>query len=436
MHSTICRTARLVSFASLFLAFILLTAQPSRADDQSQRSSQFRANTRLVVVDVVITDATGRIVHGLKEQDFKVMEDGKAQAVIGFEEHGPDIGLKSKPAIPNLLKNEYTNYVTRSDPGALNVLLLDTLNSSHQDLASARNEMLSFLKKLPPGRKVALYTLGSELRLVQGFTDDTDTLITAAQQLSTHSHPVYTNNREMSAAIHELSETKLRANPKALFALQRFLWDDYEGKLDVRSQDTLDALTQLARALAVVPGRKNLIWISGGFPFDSLTNAGRLQRVSALLATTRIAVYPVDLRGMQSMQADSQTRDSEIFAPTQTQVYETIAHLDVENRTLIETMQNVARITGGHAYVNRNDLDRAMADAVENGSSCYTLAYRPTNDKWNGSFRKITVKTARPGVRSLYRNGYYAVLDPLSTKEDPNWVAGFAMRQDVPCRRS
>jgi VWFA-related protein len=432
MHLTICRTARFVSFASLFVAFILLNPQPLHADDKAQMRSQFRANSRLVVVDVVITDAAGRVVHGLKTQDFKVMEDGKAQVIIGFEEHGSDTGPKPKPAIPNLLKNEYTNYVTRNDPGALNVLLLDTLNSSHQDLASARSEMLSFLKKLPPGRKVALYTLGSELRMVQGFTDDTDTLIAAAQQLSTRSHPLYSNNRELSAALAEPKETKLVKSPAALRALLRFLTDDYEGKLEVRSQDTLDALTQVARALAVVPGRKNLIWISGGFPFDSLTNGDRLQRVSALLAATRIAVYPVDLRGMQSMQADGQTRDSEIFAATQTQVYETIAHLDEENRTLIETMQNVAKITGGHAYVNRNDLDRAMADAVENGSSYYTLAYRPTNDNWNGSFRKITVKTARSGVRTLYRNGYYAVLDPLSTKEDPSWVAGFAMRQDVP----
>ena len=132
--------------------------------------------------------------------------------------------------------------------------------------------------------------------------------------------------------------------------------DDYEGKLEVRSQDTLDALTQVARALAVVPGRKNLIWISGGFPFDSLTNGDRLQRVSALLAATRIAVYPVDLRGMQSMQADGQTRDSEIFARVQTQVYETIAHLDEENRPLIETMQNVAQITGGHTSTEMTSI--------------------------------------------------------------------------------
>ena len=432
MYLTNCRTARSVAFASLLAALILLNARPSRTDDQPHPSSQFRANTRLVVVDVVITDAAGRAVHGLKKQDFSISEDGKPQSMLAFEERGGDTAPQLTLATPKLLKNEYTNYAVRSDAGALTVLLLDTLNSSRQDLTSARNEMVSFLKKLPRGKRVALYTLGSQLRMVQGFTDDTDTLIAAAEQLSTRPHPVYTDNREMSATVGELKESGLLKSPRAYRAMVRFLGDDYQGKLEMRSHDTLDALTQLARALAVVPGRKNLIWISGGFPFDSLSNGDRLQRVSALLAATRIAVYPVDVRGVLSMQPDGQTRDSEIFAPVQTQSYESIAGLDEEDRTLVETMQNVAQITGGHAYIGRNDLDHAIADAMDTGSSYYTLAYRPSNNNWNGNFRKITVKAARPKVKVLHRNGYYAVLDPLSTKEDPNSVAVFAMQREVP----
>jgi VWFA-related protein len=425
----ITKKKRLFALAFFILTGLVLSAQKSPKDEQSPPSQVFRADTRLVVVDVVITDNAGHVVHGLKMQDFAVLEDGKPQNIVGFDERRPENSPKSTPPPPNLLKDEYTNYALRSDTGALTVLLLDTLNSSRTDLAQARNDMVSFLKRLPRGKRVALYTLGSQLCMVQGFTDDTDTLIAAAEQLSTRSHSVYTNNREMSATIGEVRESGLLKAPRAFIAMEQFLGDDYQGKLEMRSQDTLDALTQLARALAVAPGRKNLIWISGGFPFDSLTNADRLQRVSSLLAATRIAVYPVDVRGILSMQPDGQTRDSEI---SRTQAYETSAELDEENRTLAETMQNVAQITGGHAYIGRNDLDHAIADAMETGSSYYTLAYRPSNNNWNGNFRKITVKTARPKVKALYRNGYYAVVDSLSTKEDSNWVAGFAMQREVP----
>ena len=115
---------------------------------------------------------------------------------------------------------------------------------------------------------------------------------------------------------------------RAYRSLVQFLADDYQGKLEARSQYTLDALTQLARALAVLPGRKNLIWISGGFPFDITSNAPQLQKVAALLAANRIAVYPVDARGVVTMTADGSTRDSELYAPVQTESYET--HLRAE----------------------------------------------------------------------------------------------------------
>ena len=215
----------------------------------------------------------------------------------------------------------YTNYVTRTDPGALTVLLFDALNTDRQHLVYARSEMLSFLKKLPPGKKVALYTLGSQLRMAQGFTGDSDQLIAAAEQISTTPNPAYTNTRELSATIGELTEAGAARVPRAYRSLVRFLAENYESKADLRSRDTLEALTQLARALAVLPGRKNLIWISGGFPFDT-SNAPQLQKVATLLAANRIAVYPVDVRGVVTMAADGSTRDSEIFS-NRTQSYET-----------------------------------------------------------------------------------------------------------------
>ena len=205
---------KVVVFAFFFFVGLLLSAQ-SEEDEQPKSSQVFRSDARLVVVDVVITDNAGHVVHGLKTQDFTVLEDGKPQTIVAFDERRPEASPKSAPPAVNLLKNEYTNYAVRSDTGALTVLLLDTLNSSRQDLTYARNDMVSFLKKLPRGKRVALYTLGSQLRMVQGFTDDTDTLIAAAEQLSTRPHSVYTNNREMSATIGEVGESGLKKSPRA-----------------------------------------------------------------------------------------------------------------------------------------------------------------------------------------------------------------------------
>ena len=389
----------------------------------------FQSSSRLVVVDVVVTDGAGRPVHDLKAADFSVLEDAKPQHVVGFEEQRPDNAPK-KPAIAlNLPKNVYTNFVAREDPGALTVLLFDSLNTDRQALTYARSEMLNVLKKLPRGRKVALFTLGERLEMVQSFTVDTDALIAAAQQLSSKPHPAYTNAREFSTMVAELKESGFAKNPKAFRKMVQFLGEDYAGKLDSRTRDTLDALNLLARSLAVVPGRKNLIWISAGFPFDLSTNAPQLQKTAALLAATRIAVYPVDVRGVMTMTADGATRGSEI---SRLEAYETSSGQDDENMSIVETLLDTAKLTGGKAYINKNDLQAAINDGMETGASYYSLAYRPANANWDGKFRKIAVKTARPHVKLLYRSGYYGVLDPLSTKEDPGRVVAVAMQPMVP----
>lgn len=436
-----CRKpTRVFLMVLLGTAVLCSQAPPAPKGSSPQPAPTFKANSRLVLVDVVVSNGNGEAVHDLKQQDFTVLEDGKPQTLVSFDEQRPDAKATGAPAPLDLPKDVYTNYTTRTEAGALTVLLFDLLNTDRPDLAYAKTEMLSFLKKLPPGKKVALFTLGSQLKMVQGFTEDSDQLIAAAQQISTLPNPAYTNSKQLSGTIAEAKESGLPKSPAAFRSLVQFLGEDYQGKLDSRSQETLDALTQLARALAVLPGRKNLIWISGGFPFDITGDAHRLRRVTAsqlpkvaaLLAANRIAVYPVDARGVVTMAADASTRSSEIFAPVQTQSYETLSGQDAENISIVETLNDMAKLTGGRAYINRNDLDSAIADGMRTGASYYSLAYRPVNQNWDGKFRKITVKATRPTLKLLYRSVYYALLDPLSSKQEPDRMISLAMQPNAP----
>jgi hypothetical protein len=210
--------------------------------------------------------------------------------------------------------------------------------------------------------------------------------------------------------------------------LTRFLSEEYEGKQEWRAQDTLDVFTQLAHALAVVPGRKNLIWISSAFPIDFSSDTRRLQRVAALLAANRIAVYPIDARGVALLGPDGQVTGSEVFA----QRSEGFSARDQENIDIIQTMRSIAEMTGGRAHFNNNALDWAMADSMRTGSNYYSLAYRPEGVEWNGKFRKIAIKTARPRTKLLYRSGYYAVSDPFNLGEDPSRAVALAMQPNVP----
>ena len=213
-----------------------------------------------------------------------------------------------------------------------------------------------------------------------------------------------------------MRESKISTTP-VFGHIVEFLADEYQDKLELRTQLTLEAFTQLAHALAVVPGRKNLIWLSAGFPFDISGNVPELRKIAGLLSATRIAVYPVDVRGVVNLSADAQTGDSELFG--QTQPYGTLAGADQENQAIIATMQSIASLTGGRAHINNNDLQGVIAESMQSGSSYYSLAYRPAAIEWNGKFRKITPKTSRRDLKLLYRSGYYATSDASSLKDDP-----------------
>ena len=167
-----CSAGRWCVFV-LLCSPVLIGQTPSAKPAASpEPAATIKSSTRLVLLDALVTDNTGHPVHGLKAQDFTVLEDGKPQQIRGFEERGPQIQPTGTPVTLNLPANTYTNYVPEQEPGAVNILLFDSLNTDRQSLVKARKELLLYLSKLPAGSRVALYTLDSELHLVHGFTED------------------------------------------------------------------------------------------------------------------------------------------------------------------------------------------------------------------------------------------------------------------------
>ena len=83
------------------------------------------------------------------------------------------------------------------------------------------------------------------------------------------------------------------------------------------------------------------------------------------------------------------------------------------------TMNTLAERTGGKAFYNTNDLDKAVLAGMDDGATYYTLGYYPTSRQWDGKFRKLQIKTARADVKLRYRSGYFAI-DPAGyPQKDP-----------------
>lgn len=409
-----------------------------------------------MVVDVVADDKKGEPVADLKSSEFTVLEDGKPQTVKVFSFQQPVLQRATAATAPDsarLPENIYSNVPTYKPSSALNVVLLDALNTTTPNQAYVRDQMIHYLQRMPQDRPVAVYTLGTKLRLLQDFTTDPAVLKEVIRKLKISTSPLLPNptGGPEQEILPPGGADLLPAS--MLNAIMSFEQEATSAQSDMRVAHTLNAINALSRQLAGYPGRKNLVWISEAFPinidpnlelnnpFTGMRNYGeQIAAAAQAMIDSQIAIYPVDARGLVGSSyftAESSGRDR--FGRSMTRSPGRLGSaLSTESAALQAahgTMQDLAERTGGKAFYNRNDIDGAILRSIEDGSTYYTLAYYPDNKNWDGKFRKISVKVDRPGIKLRYRMGYYA-LDPkiFADRNEKQETANFsdALSLDYP----
>lgn len=418
----ICKTLATLLFA---YSICSLAQQPAAlAPGKSTQSTpdsgiRLHATSRLVVVDVVVTDSHGNAIHGLKREDFKVKEDSAAQEIRGFEPVTPATPPPSiATSMPPLPPNVYTNFqqAPAAQP-AINLLLLDALNTPVADQIYVRQEMLKYLKTMPPGAHIAIFTLSSQLRILQGFTTDSSALIKALNSpaASARNSPLLEN---------PFDQTLSDQFPQGGEGLVRFESDNSTLRVDLRIKATMDALTAISAYLSGVPGRKNLIWFSAAFPLQLLPNSNlenggfsvsrdygpEIRAVTDSLTLGQIAIYPVDARGLfTSPIYSAENRGGQYAGRNSSGRFFSDSSAFAQNlASEHQAMDQIAQGTGGRAFYNTNGIQQAMGSAIENGSNYYRISYTPTNKNMDGRFRKIKISLAHSGYILSYRRGYLA----------------------------
>lgn len=394
----------------------------------------FHANSRLVLVDVVVNDKKGAFIPNLKPADFTVLEDGKPQKISAFGIHtsGKAAAPEEKIQLP---PNQYTNFTTQPADRPITIVLLDMLNTERMDQAYARDQMIKFLELLPSGEPVALFAMRGELAMLQGFTESSDKLIAAAKQLRGYKSPMMGSESELEEAEFQAS---LGQNSTTTInnGLLNVLYNEASFQSDQRARITLSSLATLAHSVSGYAGRKNLLWLTGGIPFlvgqDLSRTASQperdyfnaLHQVQTELASSQIAVYPIDVRGLLTMGSPIQNLGAVDPLPTGRQA------LNLEYTQT--AMRELARETGGKSFSGTNDLKTAMKESLEQGTNYYTLAYSPENGDWNGSYRKIEVKSTQAGAKMIFRRGYYAISEKPFTGDESARMLASAVQATVP----
>lgn len=337
-----------------------------------------RVQSRIVLTDVVVTDASGNPVAGVPRSAFHIYDNHREEKISTFEEHTPLSGAQTVAPLP---AGVHTN-ASRLDPNAaLNVLFIDSTHIDVIDQMFLYRELTTFVRNLPPNQPVAVYTraVDSTVELAEPSAD------------------------------HALLQAALR---KAIPHLR---------PAGVPDANEFDSLRQIAEMLQLMPGRKNVLWFNGGaslFEHGDMVSAaggfpGSLQALRAAnigstspslsvdrdlrvlfdqLEAARVAVYPIDARGLNSAWAQ----------------YEIPQH---------QLMEDLANATGGHAWYADNGFSQIAEGIVERSDCFYTIAYTPDDLRDDHSWHTVRIAIDGRELRLAYRNGYYD--DAAVTNEKP-----------------
>ena len=135
-----------------------------------------------------------------------------------------------------------------------------------------------------------------------------------------------------------------------------------------------------------------------------------------LIANSQISVYPISLLGLEEAGIPSSSSGISSVSPlggpwgstAHPQMGDTNQNQFSARSDLRFAANDLADQTGGEAFVGTNDFAGALRRSMLDGANYYTIAYRPSNDKWNGQFRKIHVELVGRSGSLDYRHGYYA----------------------------
>src|SRR6266849_5632208 len=434
--------------AGVLVLSIGASALPARAQVQqssSDSSAVIRATTRLVQVDVVVTDSSGHPAKDrLSEKDFTILEDGKPQKISFFSfQQFEGQEKRQLPQLPPHVATNRPEYGRSAGPPI--ILLLDGINTPVENQIVVRQQMLKFLADhFDPRMRIAVFLLGNELTVLQDFTSD-PALLTAAMQ----------KYRSQGSAAGRMGGTDVQLQPPSFdgpnlppqapaqsggggdavgsrslmniaYALARFEKESNASTMEMRVAHTADALSAIARYLAGFPGRKVVIWFSASFPlnlsvvdpedFDVYrTYADRVRNTTNLLSDAQIAIYPVYARGLTgNLISDPSETGRDANGRMQLTVD---AHMNANSKEIFErfnkeeSLTKVADETGGRVFLNTNDFDRAIVESVRDSSTFYQVGYYPSHKQWDGKFHTIKVKVAGDGLVVRHRRGYFAT-DP------------------------
>ncbi len=427
---------------SLMLAAGALAQQQQQQPPPEPDDEIIRITTELVQVDAVVMDKNDQPITDLKLEDFEVSDNGRKQQLQFMEFVSVEaprrtegaLGAASSAAAAAVADAAAPRELTTRELKRVVAFVVDDVTIPPADMVNARKMLLDFVdNKMGAGDLVAIIRTVGGKGLLEQFTTDKQILRRAVSQLGVRSIPPYLAFGGPDPGRISTVPEPLQAVVDAGAATAGQTVEssgEFEGPSEGTNQVprgflTLSVANEVVNSLREIPGRKNLVLISGGIPLYELTLGGSvltdISQTFRVLTDNAIrsgvVVNTLDVRGLKAGVVDFDVTPAKsalgggTFAGSDEN---TAGRVDTRllggNPTETLTLSSLAGTTGGIAVQNSNAFAGGLDRVLQRGRAYYRLAYRPSTN-FDNKFHKVEIKVRRAGAKVYRAEGYFARAD-------------------------
>jgi VWFA-related protein len=407
---------------------------------ETQPTFKLQVERNLVLVRVIVRDSKGRPVGDLHKEDFRVWDSGKAQVITHFAVESPSLQpgkREASPAEETDTEAMPESVLAASAPQNYLGLYFDDVQMTFEDIARVRDAADRYLAStLQAQDRVGVFT--SSGQTVLDFTDDHGKLHEALFQL--RPRPVVSTGLQGCPEIDHYQAYMMvdRRDPYAMaIAAEEAFHCNYES-LNIPAQEgyaraqmdaegvavqelnlfetkvdySLRGLETLVRRITVLPGRRNVVFISPGFL--SYSHQYRIDEITDRALRANVIVNTFDSKGLfapipfgDASRHPIIISRADLLGRKHQLILDGISHA-------AEVLSNLAMDTGGEYFHNSNDLDEGFRRVGTLAGVYYTLAFSPQNLRFDGRLHNLKVSLVKPaGLTVQARRGYFAPKKPL-----------------------
>ena len=454
--------------AALAACLVLTSSGIGAAPQPAPKADSRRADVTAILVDVVVRDKAGNAVTDLKPNEFELIEDGQAQEIGSFTPifKGPAPEENARATAPVAARAVApVGAAAPSAPGSAAVaaavnapeealaLVFDRLSPEPRELA--HRAALGYVGTgVKTDKLMAVYGIDLGLVPYQWFTRDAKSVRRAVDEFanratsqfgSTHQQRMDAREQALRAGIGQTNAELAAAGggpgagaagaaiggtagDTAFAQMQERMLETFDAlERDQRGYSTANALMAVVSSMRNVPGRKAIVFFSEGLSIPPDVQE-RFVAVVAAANRANVSIYSVDAAGLRTESTSKETYNEQMAAAQRTLRRNPTADTTGEPMMAgLERNENNLRLdphsglgmladqTGGLLVSNTNDFRRGLARVDSDLRNYYMLSYVPSNPEFDGRFREILVKVARPGLVVQHRKGYFAVRAPAGS---------------------